>query len=468
MVGPAVLLAWLLVYRQEIFRRLHYVGTVVCGVLWMLGMFIMWNYPTFQFWDINKSFNTTGPDALGLYSGSFYLPALLMILGIILIACIIVFFTRKRLHTPHDQIQIVYPDRIRPKKWMIAGGIICVVLGVMLPIGIASYYVPQNTPQILSRMGNEGILWLANEYDRISQSYSFQSSNVPVNSDISLYVMEGENQTAQVVFTNYAEQLQTFTTYQFGSDPTSRNDNLWINTITDNTTAINLTMGFVDYVNLYGGQIEDILSPWGARTTTQYANYPIWIDIGVPTGITPGTYLTYIGINFQSWISKTYVDSQLTFFITLHVWNITLPLEHSVETAIVTGNYGQSLYNLEYAYRADPYMVAFPTVTVDFNNLSAGMTIDWSTFDQQVAAAFNEGANVMALNYFPNLDCYNNPTPILNGSDNNYLTAVRWFYGNASAHLSNLTTPWGTTWESQFYCSDSDEPQTLAECTGGI
>jgi len=274
--------------------------------------------------------------------------------------------------------------------------------------------------------------------------------------------MRGEHQFAQVVFTNFAEQLQTLTNYQFGSDVNSRNDNLWKDPSTNHTEAINLTMGFVDYVNLYGGQIADALSPWGARTTTQYANYPLWIDISVPATVEPGTYHAYVGVNFRSWISKNYVFSQLSFSITLKVWNITVPLEHSVPTAIVTGDYGQQLYDLENAYRADSYMVAFPSVTVDFNNLSAGMTIDWTSFDQEVATMFAKGANAMDLSYFPNMDCGNNPIPIISGQDDNYLTAVRWFYGNASAHLANKTTPWGTTWESQFYCSDGDEPKPNA------
>jgi len=135
-------------------------------------MFMLWNDPIFEFWEVNKTFNFTGADSLGLYSGSFYLPALLILLGFVVIGCFGLLFTRKRVHDLRVQIQAIMPDRVKPKRWILVSGIITIFVVVMVPIGVGSYYVPKSNPQILSRMGNEGILWLASGYDHISQKYS--------------------------------------------------------------------------------------------------------------------------------------------------------------------------------------------------------------------------------------------------------------------------------------------------------
>jgi hypothetical protein len=466
MIGGLVLICWMFVYSHELFQQLQYSGIVFGIIFWYLGVFIFWNSPVFEFWNLEKSYAGMG-DYQNVYTGAFYPTSLAIILGIIGIAVAFSILFRKRSKITSkiasETSTSIQLSTFKPKKASSIIAVIGIIVSIGLPLGFGGYYGPINHPQILAKMGQEGALWLAGPYDRVDKEYSFNALSDPINSSFNVYAMKGESILNQVVFTNFGNELQTFYNYQYGQSNQTYSDSNWTETTTSISQHINLTCGFVDYVSLYDNQIADILSPWEPRTTDAFQNYPLWLQISVPMNTMPGLYLTYVRINFHSWINKNYANYNLNFSIQLRVWNITLPLKHDIDTTIGIGYDGngyenlQDLLNLQCEYRADPTVFIMPTISVDFNNLSAGMTIDWSNFDIQVAQLFSEGCSILMLSYFPEIECRDNPQAIIDGSQDNYLTAIRWFYGNASAHLSNKTTPWGDTWEQDMYCRESDE-----------
>ena len=123
-----------------------------------------------------------------------------------------------------------------------------------------------------------------------------------------------------------------------------------------------------------------------------------------------------------------------------------------------------SLIDLGLKYGLDPYgsVADFGLITnmVEFDplNLSKGISINWTYFDERVEDLFNRGMNHIKLDFYPGIDCRNNGLAVVNGSKDNYLTLIQWFYGNASEHLRTKYTPWGTNWEEECITQHSDEP----------
>ncbi|MHA1368439.1 MAG: DUF4091 domain-containing protein [Promethearchaeota archaeon] len=465
-IGPLSFLAWLIYYSREIFQKHQHGGILMALSIWMLGIYIIWRDPLFEFWEIEGDLgplidSTLFPDSQGLYSGAFYVIMPIIPLAMFIATLIPSLLTRNRKRPVFIEMR-KHQFGKQPIKRIQAVliGLTCLI-SVIVPVTALLIKSDDLSPQILSRMDNQGILWLANPYDRVSRYYSFSTLNAPVNPEIQVCGLKGEHELVQVVFSNYANKLQTFRGYNYGPNPEIRSNKLWISDDGAETQYINITMGRVGYVDLYEGQVADLLLPWEMFTTYEYRNYPMWLRISIPENATPGVFTTYCYIEFRSWISKTYTTHRLEFQIKLKIWNATLPKNRKIDTTIDIGYNGMPLtrdiIDMHIEYRADVSYIPMPVVNVDFNNLSAGISINWTEFDAEMTRRFEMGASIVKLNYFPVVDCKGDPESILNGSRDKYLTAIKWFYGNATLHLLNKTTPWNETWAENIYCRHSDE-----------
>ncbi|MBD3350732.1 MAG: DUF4091 domain-containing protein [Candidatus Lokiarchaeota archaeon] len=463
--APMLILLWTIIYSKNIFEQYQHAGVIISVLFWIVAMFIFWEDPLYEFWEFEEGLSVLFPylfplDSQGIATGNYYLLSL-VIPGLCIILCII--FTilwRKKQNIINYPTQKGKNVRSKVRKPISIVLIFCSLLSVGVPIGINIAFNDQTVPQVLSRMDDHGVLWLANSYDRVSKYYSFNGKNAKINPEIEIHALKNDHELVQIVFSNYADIVQTFRNYEYGSEDISRDDELWIKEDESETQAINLTIGHVGYVETYDGQVADILYPWEPITTSEYRNYPMWLRVDVPSDASPGTYYTYCRIQFLSWISKNYAYHSLEFRIKLKIWNATIPLDRTVDTTIDIG-YGNvindELRDLFVEYRADPSYIANPSITVDWDNLYDGISIDWTEFDQKVGAMFNKGLSIVKLNWFPGVNCKENPEAIINGSKDDYITAIRWFYGNASLHLSSKYTPGGQTWEENTYCRHSDE-----------
>lgn len=463
MAGPLALLAWTATYSKELFARHQHGGIVVAFTTWFAVAFVFWRDPIVEFWEIEKNFGL--PDSQGVYTGNFY--SVYPLIPLALAACCVLLAVRWGRRSRKVPVTYKSPPRAlvtsRPGKHASIVLAACVVASIAIPAftGIA-LHPAAGTPQVLARADNQGVLWLASATDRVSRYHAFDTRAANLDPVITMHGARGEHELVQVVFSNHANKLQTFRSYSHGSSNVTRSGGAWIDESGTVSQHVNLTIGHVRYIEgIYDGHIADVLNPWEMLTTSEYRNHPLWLRVDIPRNATPGTFTTFCRIEFRSWIAKTYTNHQLDFAVRLVIWNATLPLQRAVETTIDFGYNAmpkaREVIDLHIAYRADVSSVSFPGVTVDLNNVSAGMSIDWTAFDEEMEHRFELGASCFALNYFPGVSASGNPQAILNGSKDAHLTAISWFYGNASVHLKSKTTPWGTTWEEHAYCRHEDE-----------
>jgi len=323
----------------------------------------------------------------------------------------------------------------------------------------------KNAPVIVADMGEHGVLWLANSYDRVLPDYHPDFSASPRNSTIDVRAMRGEAELVQLVFSPLASKMISFNGYRWSSSAGAPGDYRWRQ---DNGTLVQIpvTTGQVGYLNCFNPRIADVLLPWKSFITGSETreNVPFWMEINVPRNVSAGVYTTEFEYLTRSYLQRVPRDASLKFTIRLTVWNYTRPLNRTMDT--VVGLYPENpqnkdqLLKLATKYGADPYGYWFKSgdIVYDASNLSKGITINWTTFDAQVQDMLYAGMNQIKVDFYPGIDCRNNAGAVLNGSKDNYLTLIRWFYENASAHLSTKITPWGTTWASETITQHSDEP----------
>lgn len=342
------------------------------------------------------------------------------------------------------------------------------VVGVVLSgsIVLTRENVTRNAPVILADMGDHGVLWLANSHDRVLPDYHPDFSTSPRNSTVTVHAMKGEAELVQLVFSPIASKMISFNGYWWSSSAGARGDNKWRSS-NGSVVQIPVTSGQVGYINCFNPRIADVLLPWTSFITGSGArqNIPFWLEIDVPRNVSAGLYTTEFEYLTTSYLQRSPRAASLKFTLQLDVWNITKPLNRTMDTCV--GLYPEnnanvdSLYKLAMQFGADPYSFGAnvgqpfsPVVSYNFTSI----VFNWTRFDARVQEMLEAGVNQIKLDFYPGIDCRNNAEAVLNGSKNNYLNLIRWFYENASVHLASKLTPWGTTWESETITQHSDEP----------
>jgi hypothetical protein len=479
-IGVIGLFVWLVYYGI----RKTYTSSVSLqrGMIWVWGLagVVLLNDPLFEIWEMEEGLQKVlSPDLYGTGVGLYYGIILLIWLSLscVTVLCAISIkylqsrslFGKKGTHTDPSPLPPERKTAIPIRSQLVATLIIGIVLGGsgLIFTGIV---ISDNGPTILDRMGDHGVLWQANIYDRVLPKYRPNFAASPENSTVELYAMRGETESIQLVYSPLASKMVSFNYYQWSHSPDLKvADNLWMG---PNGTLANISIaaGRIGYLNCFDTNIADVILPWSAFITGTRDNVPFWLDVTVPYGIDPGVYTTHFAFNTNSWLQRNFRTASLEFDLKLTVWNFSKPLNRSMDTCI---NYfpenpanTDALIELGIRYGVDPYGSATnsiwgPTaemVTYDPNDLSKGISINWTLFDVEVAKMFDKGMSQIKLDFYPGIDCRSGGEAVLNGSKDNYLTLIEWFYGNASEHLRNKYTPWGTTWESETITQHSDEP----------
>jgi hypothetical protein len=94
-------------------------------------------------------------------------------------------------------------------------------------------------------------------------------------------------------------------------------------------TPLELNLFFAHYVSVDGKAVPDALMPWdGKQRSTEHANQPLWLQVTVPYGTTPGTYQGSVVVVADG--ARTLVP------ITVTVAAVTLPKQNQVAGSLLT------------------------------------------------------------------------------------------------------------------------------------
>src|SRR5262249_49385110 len=102
---------------------------------------------------------------------------------------------------------------------------------------------------------------------------------------------------------------------------------------------LQLNLFFAHYVSVDGKAVPDALMPWdGSQRSTEHTNQPLWLQVTVPYGTTPGTYRGSIVVGADG--SRTVIP------VTVTVAAVTLPQPNHVSGSLLTAfNFSPQSYS---------------------------------------------------------------------------------------------------------------------------
>ena len=101
---------------------------------------------------------------------------------------------------------------------------------------------------------------------------------------------------------------------------------------------LQLSLFFAHYVSVDGKAVPDALMPWdGTQRSTEHTNQPLWLQVTVPYGTTPGAYQGSVVVNADG--------NSTTVPLTVNVAQVTLPKPNEVAGSLLTGfNFSSQSY----------------------------------------------------------------------------------------------------------------------------
>ncbi|MEX2725851.1 MAG: glycoside hydrolase domain-containing protein [Candidatus Sigynarchaeum springense] len=492
LVGLVSTLAWIVYQGYQNRAKWSPRHTLLALWLWGLGLVVFFHDPLLEIWEMEEGLLDlqteagTLTDPYGTGIGLYY--PLVLIMALVGVACAAALFSldllikKARKRRPASLQQARHPVPVSPttapptralispltatdRKKQFYASLVIFAVALSCTMVLTRENITTNAPVIVADMGEHGVLWLANSYDRVLPDYHPDFSVSPRNSTIDVRAMRGEAELVQLVFSPLASKMISFNGYHWNCSGAPVGDNQW--RMENGTIArIPITTGRVGYLNCFNPRIADVLLPWKSFITGSETreNIPFWLEIKVPRNVSAGIYSTQFEYLTTSYLQRVPRTASLKFTIRLTVWNYTKPLNRTMDTCIglhpENPQNKDKLLKLATRYGADPYGYWFKDgdIVYDASNLSKGITINWTTFDAQVQDMLDAGMNQIKIDFYPGIDCRNDAGAVLDGSKDNYLKLIRWFYGNATLHLASKTTPWGTTWASEAITQHSDEP----------
>jgi hypothetical protein len=102
---------------------------------------------------------------------------------------------------------------------------------------------------------------------------------------------------------------------------------------------LQLHLFFAHYVSVDGKDVPDALMPWdGSQRATEHTNQPLWVQVTVPYGTTPGTY--------QGSLTAVADGARTPVPLTVTVPPVTLPQENQVAGSLLTAfNFSPQSYS---------------------------------------------------------------------------------------------------------------------------
>ena len=104
-------------------------------------------------------------------------------------------------------------------------------------------------------------------------------------------------------------------------------------------SPLQLSLFFAHYVSVAGKAVPDALMPWdGSQRSTEHTNQPLWLQVTVPHGTTPGTYQGSVVVVADA--ARTSVP------LTVTVSPVTLPGQNQVAGSLLTAfNFSPQSYS---------------------------------------------------------------------------------------------------------------------------
>jgi hypothetical protein len=104
-------------------------------------------------------------------------------------------------------------------------------------------------------------------------------------------------------------------------------------------SPLQLSLFFAHYVSVAGKAVPDALMPWdGSQRSTEHTNQPLWLQVTVPYGTTPGTYKGSVVVVADA--ARTSVP------LTVTVSPVTLPRQNQVAGSLLTAfNFSPQSYS---------------------------------------------------------------------------------------------------------------------------
>src|SRR6476659_7134550 len=104
-------------------------------------------------------------------------------------------------------------------------------------------------------------------------------------------------------------------------------------------SPLQLSLFFAHYVSVAGKAVPDALMPWdGSQRSTEHTNQPLWLQVTVPYGTTPGTYQGSVVVVADA--ARTSVP------LTVTVSPVTLPRQNQVAGSLLTAfNFSPQSYS---------------------------------------------------------------------------------------------------------------------------
>ncbi len=483
LTGLVSTFCWMMYYGYRNHSRWSPKHAVLALWLWGLGFVVFFHDPLLEVWEMEEGLIDLGfSDAYGTGIGLYYAMLFFIALASIAFASTLLLLDRlvKRVArmpgAPAMASKVFSPgapvvagksphSTTRAKTRQFHASLVIFIAVTSCSVAITLGNITVNAPVVVAEMGDHGVLWLANSYDRVLPDYHPNFDISPRNSTIDVHAMRGETEMVQLVFSTLASKMVSFQGYRWNSSGDKTHDYRW-KEANGTLVEIPITTGQMGYLNCFDPRIADVLFPWTSFITGSGSrqNIPFWLEVSVPRNMPAGVYTTQFEYLTTSYLQRVPRTASLKFTIRLTVWNYTKPLNRTVDTCV--GLYPENpqnkdpLLKLATRFGADPYGYWFTPDDIKYNasNLAQGITINWTTFDAQVQDMLDAGMNQIKVDFYPGIDCRHNAGAVLDGSKDNYLTLIRWFYENATVHLASKTTPWGTTWASETITQHSDEP----------
>jgi Domain of unknown function (DUF4091) len=106
-------------------------------------------------------------------------------------------------------------------------------------------------------------------------------------------------------------------------------------------SPLGLKLFFAHYVSVDGKAVPDALMPWdGSQHSTEHANQPLWLEVTVPYGTTPGTYSGSVVVVADA--------NRFSVPLTVTVAPVTLPRPNQVPGSLLTAfNFSPQSYSLK-------------------------------------------------------------------------------------------------------------------------
>jgi hypothetical protein len=104
-------------------------------------------------------------------------------------------------------------------------------------------------------------------------------------------------------------------------------------------SPLQLSLFFAHYVSVNGKAVPDALMPWdGSQRSTEQTNQPLWLQVTVPYGTTPGTY--------QGSVVAVADGARTSVPISVTVSPVTLPQQNQVAGSLLTAfNFSPQSYS---------------------------------------------------------------------------------------------------------------------------